>query len=428
MSFRSPADRRERTSHGSALGAGFSLIEIVVVLAIFAALVGALVPLGHQVQTAADERETRRKLENIKRAMIGQGPGEPTFEARDFAFLGDIGRVPDSLPELVKKADLPTHSVNSNRRLGAGWRGPYLWPGFDGDTANLSRDEFGRPLQYRTSFGSGSDTVISGDTVVALLRSRGADGALETDDDLTVLVRKNETTADLTGFVEDTAGSAQDSVDVQVTFRRGGSLVDTTVATDTAPNKGRYEVAGLPFGRVRTAALASGSGSGGSGLQLSAGSPGTDGQGNRHVRLKIFNAETSSISIDDIALDYPKQTTSHTYYRVHLGDKTVVDTSSAGIDDNDTVTFPSQSIPPSGTVGGTVLASEFPVLDRRGKRVPDLTIIPGGAEVQEVLLRFEHFIDKDDGLASNANLNIDMGGKDFTVTFSDGSSFSFSTP
>lgn len=411
---------------------GFSLIEVLVVLAIFAALVGALIPLGYQIQTSADEMQTRQRLENLKQAMVGQGPGKASTEFDQFAFLGDIGELPDSLPELVRQGPLPSHNVSSTKRLGAGWNGPYIWPGFEEDTANLTRDAFGRSLQYRPDgFGSGEDTVIAGDTVDALLKSAGEDGAFGTGDDLSIRILRDETTADIVGFVSDTAGSALDSIDVQVTFRRDGSLVDTTVTTDS---QGRYEVDDLPFGRIRTAALASGSGStGGSKIEIVDGSVATDGQDNRNVRLLIFNAETTPITFDAIILDWPKPTNEARYYSVMVGDAMLADATSksASFDSGDTINIGDVSVPASGSPGGTVLASRHPILDRRSLRVSDLEIIPGGGDVVDVLLRWEHFITKQE-LSNNPNDNINMSGKTLTATFlNDGAvldSLTFSTP
>lgn len=419
---------------------GFSLIEMLVVLAIFAALVGALIPLGYQIQTSADERETRTRLENLKRAMIGSGAEESSPGDRDFGFLGDIGDLPSELTRLVNQGSLPDYEIDSSTRLAAGWRGPYLRPGFEGDTAHLDQDAWGRPLRYRNTFAGGAseDTVLEtgGDTIDAFLKSAGGDGAFGTDDDLSVRIRKDETTGRVVGFVSDTFGDPVASLDVNVIFRAGGNLDTTTVTTDS---DGRYEAAGLPFGRVRVEALASGGCSScGAGIEQTPSTTGTtDGQDNRQVVLQLFNNDPTAITLTSLTLDFPAASYNHAYYRLHFGgegvsggSRNVLDVTGDGVNDQQSIDFEDVTIEASGTPQGTVLASARPVLNGSNLLAPELVLVPGGGGLLNTVVRFEHFIDSD-RLSGNRNANTNMSNASFSVTFTDSNgnthTISFST-
>jgi len=88
---------------------GFSLIEIIVVMAILAILAGAIVPvLFNRLEQARYER-TQQDLQAIYEAAMGV-PAEDYF-----GFVGDVGRLPDSVAQLMDSTG-----------QGSAWNGPYL--------------------------------------------------------------------------------------------------------------------------------------------------------------------------------------------------------------------------------------------------------------------------------------------------------------
>jgi hypothetical protein len=84
-----------------------------------------------------------------------------------FGFVGDIGRLPTSLGELVARGALPAYTTATTRNIGMGWRGPYVNTGTS--ATDYLTDAFGR--SYSLSSGQ--------------LRSAGADGTMSTADDIT---------------------------------------------------------------------------------------------------------------------------------------------------------------------------------------------------------------------------------------------------
>lgn len=207
---------------------GFSLVEVVIVLAIVAALVGAAVPLGFQMIESNREDSTRRQLLGLKTSIIGEPQGGRDENEPQFGFNGDLGALPDSVPQLLKRHGLPTFRIDSVHRIGVGWRGPYTSLGGIEDTVRVDVDHYNRPLTYEPG-----DTVVGGETWAAFLRSNGPDRAPNTADDITVPILENEVRGITKGFVLHGSGKPLKDATVTYVFRRGGALVDTVLTTDS---------------------------------------------------------------------------------------------------------------------------------------------------------------------------------------------------
>lgn len=243
---------------------GFTLVEVVVVLTVVAALVGLLVPLGAEILESRRADAARDQLLGLRQSIVGTAPspgGEGTgartssremrVDPETFGFNGDLGALPDSLPQLIDRAALPSYEVHEDHGFGVGWRGPYLDAGPRSGEPEPFLDPFGRPVRYDRS-----RTVVDGDSAVATLTSRGPDRTLGTSDDLVVPLLKGQVETALTGFL--VHGSGQPIVDAPVTyvFRADGSLDTAVVFTGGA---GEYSVGRLhALGPVRVRSGAAG--------------------------------------------------------------------------------------------------------------------------------------------------------------------------
>jgi general secretion pathway protein G len=141
--------------------AGFTLLELVVVIAVIGILVAAVTP--SVVQRIMDGRidETRVEVQSLYDGMVGK-PSESRF-----GFVGDLGRLPASFTELAQRGSLPVYTTGTARAIGMGWRGPYV---NIGTTANdYLTDAFGRAY---TGAASGQ------------VRSSGPDGVAGNADDI----------------------------------------------------------------------------------------------------------------------------------------------------------------------------------------------------------------------------------------------------
>lgn len=148
------ATRRVRRSEG------FTLLELVVVIAVIGVLAAAVTPAVMQQIMDTRISSTQEEARTLHEAMVGN------HAQMRFGFVGDIGRLPASLAELVQRGSLPNYSTANTRGIGMGWRGPYVNSGTSpGDYAS---DAFGRPY-----------TVNSGQ-----VRSAGPDGVAGSADDI----------------------------------------------------------------------------------------------------------------------------------------------------------------------------------------------------------------------------------------------------
>lgn len=146
---------------------GLSLLEVVVVIAVIISFVAFLAPTVAGMVAGNDARETEEQVERVWRAIYGNpAKGE-------FGFLGDMGRLPTTLTELVEQGtQLAWHTSDSGvehvGRIGTGWRGPYLKDFFG--TTDLLSDAWGRPLTFSsgqvTSSGPDGQLSTAADNIV----------------------------------------------------------------------------------------------------------------------------------------------------------------------------------------------------------------------------------------------------------------------
>lgn len=170
--------------------AGFTLIEMLVVLLILAAIAGTALNAGLGFADDARLEQTRNTLNSLERACIGDPQAiDATGRPRSFGFVNDMGRLPKLvlvgagtaeerwlLPELLEPMGLPPYSLfapagDKGLRIGCGWRGPYYRAPFD---EFRIADGWGRDLVYLDRNGN---PVLSADDDWFSMLSLGRDGA-----------------------------------------------------------------------------------------------------------------------------------------------------------------------------------------------------------------------------------------------------------
>lgn len=160
---------------------GFSLLEIVVVVAVISILAAAVTPAVVQqvldARVAATQSETRVLYE----AMVGD------VSQNRFGFVGDIGRLPSSFQELAQPSGLPSYTTSTTRNVGIGWRGPYINIGTS--SSDYLNDGFGRAY-------TGAST--------GRVRSAGPDGIANNSDDIVYPPSAPTTTGDIVVTVKTT--------------------------------------------------------------------------------------------------------------------------------------------------------------------------------------------------------------------------------
>lgn len=134
---------------------GFTLLELVIVLAVIAVLSGILVPMAFQLFAGDRAAFTEQELQAIYTAIVG------TPEKGIFGYVGDVGNYPATLLDLVKQ---PVDGTNTPV---AGWKGPYV------QNARIENgvwlDPYGRPYEYYLVAGLDAPDRLA-------IVSRGPDG------------------------------------------------------------------------------------------------------------------------------------------------------------------------------------------------------------------------------------------------------------
>jgi prepilin-type N-terminal cleavage/methylation domain-containing protein len=153
---------------------GFTLIEMVIVVAILMILAGIVVPMFSGIRDNSVSVATTATLRTIRDAIVGSGPGQP-------GYLSDMGGLPVTMRDLFV---MPTGASPFDPVTRRGWRGPYLleatgtYPvndgyGTKGDPAVL--DSWGQPIVIQ-----GAPTASDPNPPYIRLVSAGPDGIIQT--------------------------------------------------------------------------------------------------------------------------------------------------------------------------------------------------------------------------------------------------------
>jgi prepilin-type N-terminal cleavage/methylation domain-containing protein len=226
---------------------GFTLIEVIVIMAVIAILAGMAIPTALRIFQTTAENTTIDEMDNLKKAMIGDPQKLQSSVRGDFGFLGDIGCLPTTalggLDRLLSQGTYSSWSFNSTMQAGAGWKGPYITgtPGED-----FKKDQWGNDYTYSPVAGTCPLT--------ATLTSNGPNGAAGDGDDITATIESAATTATVRGIVKDVTGTGLGSIPVEFYSAVNGTLPGTPPSTTTDAN-GNYSFTLVPFGARAVRAL-----------------------------------------------------------------------------------------------------------------------------------------------------------------------------
>lgn len=368
---------------------GFTLIEVIVIMAVIAILAAMAIPAALRIFQATAENTTRDEMENIKKAMIGDPQKLQSSFRSDFSYLGDIGCLPSTtvggLDRLLTQGGLPswffsdaTTDPANNKQAGAGWKGPYITgtPGED-----FKKDQWGNDYVY---------TAAGACPLTAQLTSNGPDGQAGTGDDITITIASGETTATVRGKVKDTAGLGLQGVSVELYSATNNGTLTTTPATTDA--NGEYTFLNVPFGPRAVRALP--------GLVFSPGSVVITGGGNSDISFKVVNYSTSAFQIDQFNANFGPPNPDPNYDQIRTNSNTV--DSGSNFDSQETV-----SLTASPAANRTIAASPVSrpsirvVVDSFDTQLSD-TIVSGQGTAGTIEIN---------------DFNANMTGTPFTVTF-----------
>lgn len=145
---------------------GFSLIELVIVIIILGVLSAvALQSFGNRINQDR-ATATRNEMSAIKFAIVGYDELIQNGIRTDFGFVGDMGRLPTSLDELV------TQPAGTNN-----WNGPYIEANFQEDPNDWKIDGWGTAYTFvslivqSTGAGTNISTQVAPTTAKLLTNS-----------------------------------------------------------------------------------------------------------------------------------------------------------------------------------------------------------------------------------------------------------------
>ena len=377
---------------------GFSLIEAVVALAVIATLSVGLVSLANSSMTILLDATTTENLTKIQRGVRGNPVVVAGGARTAFGFVGDMGNLPASLEDLWVKGSQPAFSFDTSKQTGAGWNGPYIDTDAIEFIGDLDRDAWGEEFFYDTTpyFEPTLGVIVFGK-----LASRGPDGLINTEDDLTLLFRRRQIVSRVQGFVRDQLSNGVSGVDVVANFPQNGVLTTGTVKTN---NIGFYSFDEIPFGNRSLTPQPK--------LIYRPGSGTTPGGGNQNVRVRVDNFAANATSITSLKVEFFISPPAY-FRRLIVGGSTVYNSINPRLASGDTVTFSAQSV--NGT--GEVLPSTPVQIQSATTNVPAISIGAGAGLGGSLLIQMNQFRDQQTGMGSP----VDMSGVVFRLTFSDGS-------
>jgi prepilin-type N-terminal cleavage/methylation domain-containing protein len=210
------ACRHRRTQAG-----GFTLIELLLVLLIIGVLSGVALRAIDMTRERTMYSDTTKKIYDLAKAISGNPDLIADGKRVDYGFIGDLGRLPLTINELIRNTENDTN-----------WHGPYIKIGFLEDTLNPSYklDAWGNPIEYSNETG--------------MLQSRGNGRQPMTykiTDSLSFLLN-NRVSGLITDNENNPPGSFSNLIDIVMNLPES----DTTVH----PNRsGYYQMDDIPMGR-----------------------------------------------------------------------------------------------------------------------------------------------------------------------------------
>lgn len=142
---------------------GFTLLEMVLVLFLIGLLASAGLLFTEGVEDQAKYDETKRRMELIRKAIVGDHTRTINGAPEISGFATDMGRLPECLAELIfprncaDDDDLPDWNYDADSGIWLGWRGPYLNTLNDRDGISRFRDGYGNidpdPLEDDQNYG-----------------------------------------------------------------------------------------------------------------------------------------------------------------------------------------------------------------------------------------------------------------------------------
>jgi prepilin-type N-terminal cleavage/methylation domain-containing protein len=407
---------------------GFTLIEVIVILAVIAILAAMAIPTALRIFQTTAENTTNDEMTNLKKAILGDITKLQNGVRTDFGYLGDVGCLPTSLQDLITKpAGMNSYSFNTTVQIGAGWNGPYITGSATGQaTAEFTKDQWGADYHYTstactapftsTFYSNGPNTVDDSNS----------------GDDINYSLAAADTTSTISGYVKDPNGNPVGSSTVTMNYPSNGAPATLNQTTNAS---GFYQFSNnIPLGKrsinvtpklIVTSARAT----------ITAPTNATVCGGGvsrvsqcHYLEFTIVNYTAAAVTVTNVTATYASTPASF-YYRISWGAPTnrVLD-----CDSNCTVPAGGTPVPGTGTTK-TITSSSVALssalkpyvftVDSSQEQLSDIKIGAAGEVGSSVIVRLVNF--RDSNTRSDNGNRVSVNGVPFTITFSDGSVVQF---
>jgi len=227
---------------------GVTLLELLVVLMILSIVLTAAVKTWDVTLERGRAQTTATKLSQLVKVIVGDPDYIVAGQRADFGFVGDMGRVPNNLRELVVA---PSGSTT--------WRGPYIRSTFNQSLDGYRIDGWGDTIIYGRDLYNSTDSLF--------VRSYGGRGVADRTRWQTLNFPYSDTALtqrQVTGSVVDMRGNPPDTTGINQLLRlkvtlywpRDGKL-DSLTQTGLAlvyGGLGGFQYVGIPQGTHRLVA------------------------------------------------------------------------------------------------------------------------------------------------------------------------------
>lgn len=212
---------------------GFTIAEVVIVIAILAVMAALFTPLAVNMVEQKRFDVCQEELVNFKKAIVGDPALIEGGTRNSFGFVGDMGALPGTLAQLTDSTGLSLWPQVSNG-VTWGWRGPYI--------SELT-DPWGITYQYSTT---GLPAYVAARIWTFgpnHINESGANGNPVGGDDLFIDIRTDDAFSMVGGNTMDQCGAGK-GFTVNVYGPNGGVVgpLTTTAASPYFPASGTMPI------------------------------------------------------------------------------------------------------------------------------------------------------------------------------------------
>ena len=167
-----------------ALSSGFTLIEMLIVLLVLAAVAGAVIALSGSTARDAQVQGTLATMAELRKVIVGS-PEQPGYQDDTAALPATLTDLFVQPPPLAAPAQPPPYVGTYDPNTRRGWRGPYIMNPTGNYVVNAARG-------FTTDYGQNGPTMLDAwgqpivlqvpvsDPTCARLVSAGPDGIIQT--------------------------------------------------------------------------------------------------------------------------------------------------------------------------------------------------------------------------------------------------------